>query len=251
MPASVGRPSTSLMRPAASRCSEGCSTSSTTTTSPGFALPRSPGGITMSWLILRFSASTNQTPRSSCRRPTISRLTRSSTSTISPSGRPRRSVPVTRTATRSPCSTLCISRGFRNTSSPPSSGTTKPKPSAWPSTLPRVKPSFAATSSSPLRLTSTSPARSSVCSAASNDFRSRRPRRRVWASSSGGTGTPASRSAARMVSAPTPGMSGGSVRAGRREEGMIRGLSATAPPPGRASRQCAQRTRARPGWPAR
>ena len=48
-------------------------------------------------------------------------LARSSTSTIAPSGRPRRSTPATRASTRSPCSTLCISRGGRNRSAPPSS----------------------------------------------------------------------------------------------------------------------------------
>ena len=60
---------------------------------PACALPRSSGGISRSWLIRRFSATTNQMPRSSWMRPTTSRLARASTSTISPSGRPRRSTP--------------------------------------------------------------------------------------------------------------------------------------------------------------
>ena len=45
----------------------------------------------------RFSATTKPMPRSSYSRPTTLRLARSSTSTISPSGRPRRSTPVRRT----------------------------------------------------------------------------------------------------------------------------------------------------------
>ncbi len=132
MPGSVALPSTSLTRAIASRCALGGSTISTTTTCPGCARPRSPGGIIRSWLIRRFSASTNQTPRSSWMRPTTSRLARDSTSTISPSGRPRRSKPTRLADARSPCSTLCISRDDRYRSSPPASGTRKPKPSGCP-----------------------------------------------------------------------------------------------------------------------
>ena len=86
MPGSVALPSTSFTRATASPCALGGSTISTTTTCPGCALPRASGGISRSWLIRRFSASTNQMPRSSWMRPTTSRFARSSTSTISPSG---------------------------------------------------------------------------------------------------------------------------------------------------------------------
>ena len=46
------------------------------------------------------------TPRSFSKRPTSLLVRRSMTSTISPSGLPRRSAPVIRVSTRSPCSTL-------------------------------------------------------------------------------------------------------------------------------------------------
>jgi hypothetical protein len=53
------------------------------------------------------------------------RFARSSTSTTAPSGRPRWSRPLTRTAARSPCIIWRISPGGRNTDGLPSSGTRK------------------------------------------------------------------------------------------------------------------------------
>ena len=97
IPGSANAPSTSTTRAIGSRDAEGCSTISTTTTSPDLAPPRSAGPISKSCSMRLFSATANQSPRSSCSLPTTVRLARSSTSTISPSGRPRRSTPVRRT----------------------------------------------------------------------------------------------------------------------------------------------------------
>ena len=69
-----------------------------------------------------FSAMTNITPCSTKSRPTTLLLARSSTSTMEPSLRPRRSTPVTRASTMSPCRALCICLGPRKRSSLPSSG---------------------------------------------------------------------------------------------------------------------------------
>ena len=51
--------------------------------------PRSAGGTRMSCAMRRSSGTSSSTPCSSCRRPTMRRFARSSTSTIAPSGRPR------------------------------------------------------------------------------------------------------------------------------------------------------------------
>ena len=95
-----------------------------------------PGGTRMSCWMRWSSGTTIVTPRSLSRRPTSLLVRRSMTSTISPSGRPRRSVPPTRASTRSPCSTLLISCSGRKRSCPPSSRIRKPKPSRWPCTWP-------------------------------------------------------------------------------------------------------------------
>ena len=96
----------------------------------------------MSWLMRLFSATRYQMPCSSYTRPTTSRLTCSSTSTMTPSGRPRLSTPIWRAVARSPCSVLCISFGDRNKSAVPSSGTRNPKPSGCPCTVPVIEIEF-------------------------------------------------------------------------------------------------------------
>src|SRR5690554_3188470 len=65
-----------------------------------------------------------QAPRSRKKRPTSLSVRRSSTSTIRPSSLPRYS-PSILARTRSPCSTLSISRGERKRSGPPSSRSKK------------------------------------------------------------------------------------------------------------------------------
>src|SRR5487761_2638643 len=84
------------MRPAGCAFLSGWATISTVTTCPGAAPISAPGGIRMSWLIRRFSAATKATPCGLCRRPTRRVLAREMISTITPSGRPRRSTPLAR-----------------------------------------------------------------------------------------------------------------------------------------------------------
>ncbi|CFW39158.1 Uncharacterised protein [Bordetella pertussis] len=123
----------------------------TDTTCPCWAPLVSLGGMRMSCLMRWSSGTTMDNPCSCRKRPTSLLVRRSMTSTMAPSGLPRYS-PDGLTRTRSPCSTLSISRGDRKISGPPSSRTRKPKPSRWPCTRPATKSSLVASSSTPLRL---------------------------------------------------------------------------------------------------
>ena len=129
-------------RPAA-RASTGCTTISTVTTCPGLraaGLVRRDQEVAGDALVLRHDEEDAVLARAAARRARC--CARSSTSTILPSGRPRRSMPAMRATTRSPCSTFCISLRPRKRSGPPSSRTRKPKPSGWPCTRPRTRSSF-------------------------------------------------------------------------------------------------------------
>ena len=148
MPGSSRSPSTSTMRPVGCLKRDGCSTSSTLTIWPALALPGEPA-TRMSWPMRLSSGAISHTPFSLSRRPMTWLLARETTSTMVPSRRPRRSVPVTFASTRSPCSTFCISLSDRNRSSPGSSGMTKPKPSRCALTLPATKPEWSASSNLP------------------------------------------------------------------------------------------------------
>ena len=97
-------------------------------------------------------------------------------STSSPSARPRRSLPLIRTATRSPSNSGRISRADRNMSSgSPSSLATKPNPSRCPLTVPVIRLSLRVRQYSPRRFSSTWPLRTIACRRSTSIDRMRCP----------------------------------------------------------------------------
>ncbi len=81
-----------------------------------------------------------KTPFCSENRPTIDLLARSTTSTILPSRRPRRSAPVIQTTALSPCSTcrICLLPRYTSPLLSESSAIKKPNPSGWADMRPMI-----------------------------------------------------------------------------------------------------------------